>query len=91
MPRVLGSSYGACTAATKLRTIRSTHTQRLHSTDAGGDPQDAILKGDTIRRNLKNVSTATVELGLEPPVRAEYGSDRGLIITGGQEIVEGGP
>ncbi|PVH90617.1 hypothetical protein DM02DRAFT_421029 [Periconia macrospinosa] len=109
MPRVLGSSYGACTAATKLRPIRSTHTQRLHSRDAGGDPQDTILKGDTISelrrhltayrlannydigRNPKVVSTATVELGLEPPVRAEYGSDRGLILTGGQETADAGP
>ncbi|PVH92126.1 hypothetical protein DM02DRAFT_663242 [Periconia macrospinosa] len=75
----------------KLQTIRSTHTQRLHPRDAGGDPQDTILKGDTIRRSLKDVSTATVELGLEPPVKAEYGSDRGLIITGGQGTADGGP
>ncbi|KAH8724356.1 hypothetical protein GQ44DRAFT_286531 [Phaeosphaeriaceae sp. PMI808] len=91
MPKALGSSYNAGIITSKLRTIRSTHTQRLGSRDAGDDPQDATLKGDTARRSLKNVSTAAVEIGLELHVRTEYDSDRGLIIMGGQETADGGP
>ncbi|KAH8726723.1 hypothetical protein GQ44DRAFT_771095 [Phaeosphaeriaceae sp. PMI808] len=38
MPGVIGSSQGAAPAVMKLRTISSTHTQRLPSRDAGDDP-----------------------------------------------------
>ncbi|KAH8725720.1 hypothetical protein GQ44DRAFT_615290 [Phaeosphaeriaceae sp. PMI808] len=38
MPRVIRSSDGAAFVMPKLRTIRSTHTQRLPSGDAGDDP-----------------------------------------------------
>ncbi|KAH8707091.1 hypothetical protein GQ44DRAFT_817984 [Phaeosphaeriaceae sp. PMI808] len=47
MPRVIGSSNDAASAAIKLRTIHSTHTQRLPSRDADDDPQDTILRDDS--------------------------------------------
>lgn len=106
MPRVLGSSHGSRFTVAKLRTIRSTHTQRLPSKCAGDDLQDKILRDDTnsklwrfltthrrtdnydVGLSSKNVSTTTVELGMEQPVRTEYGSDKGLIITGDQETAD---
>jgi hypothetical protein len=104
MPRVIGSSYRSRTATTRLHTIRSTHGERLSSREVGDGPQDTIFTEDTIselRRHLTTYRlanncdvernpTATVELGTEPPVREEYGSDRGLIIMGGRETAGGG-
>ncbi|KAH8728011.1 hypothetical protein GQ44DRAFT_824349 [Phaeosphaeriaceae sp. PMI808] len=91
MPRVIGGSYGATSAGTKLRTMRSTHTQRLSSKDAGDDQRDIILRDDINRRSSKTVSTAVVELGTEQSVRKEYGSDRHLIIISSREAGDGGP
>jgi hypothetical protein len=105
MPRVIGGSHGAGTAVTKMHTIRSTHRQRLSSRDAGEDRQDTISTDDTIselRRHLTTYTlanscnveknpTVTVELETEPPVREEYGSDRGLIIMGNRETADSGP
>ncbi|KAH8728457.1 hypothetical protein GQ44DRAFT_824256 [Phaeosphaeriaceae sp. PMI808] len=80
MPKVIGSSYGT-SSRTKRTTVRSTHTQRLASTDTGEDPQDIILADNIHRRTSINISTTTVGLATEQVVRTEYGSDKGLIIT----------
>ncbi|RYP49228.1 hypothetical protein DL768_005002 [Monosporascus sp. mg162] len=84
MPKTIGSSSGA-SAETKRHTTRSTHPRRLPSRDAGEEPQDIILEDYLNRRGPANVSTATVELGTEQPVRTEYSSDRRLIVLDNQE------
>ncbi|KAH8710143.1 hypothetical protein GQ44DRAFT_690258 [Phaeosphaeriaceae sp. PMI808] len=70
MPWVIGSSDGASSAAIKLRTIRSTHTQRLPSRGAGDDPQDTILRDDTnseLRRHLTTYRLANkCDVGRSP-------------------------
>jgi hypothetical protein len=52
MPRIMGRSYGAGSAATRLNTLRTTHTKRLPSTDPSEDPQGITLD-DNINSKLR--------------------------------------